>query len=352
MKLYLISTLCLILSVSMVADRVKIKRVLDSNLFETNAGQQIRLVNIEAPSISEPNPQTRALAFKIKRYAEDQFLHQSLDVEYIKSHDTPAGVQFMLMWKQYPLRRVDFNQRYLEQGYGKLVHHSIAPIPQKYLDAEQMAKSKKRGVWNQYWYTPPPPKRYAVRMLYGSGSYEKSEGTYHEALLSVHPFGPRRGSGVRFAILYGRYTQEYAAPQTGVTYYSANPYWFINGKYLGLEQGLLISRFPHSEGIKFIMLPSVRLKAGILNQAYVSLDFLTDMLYSLFSYGINLQYPHFKMWIGATPRLIADRQIIAIKTEYLIGKRVLLNLHGARYRNRYEAEDVFGWRFGFGYIFQ
>lgn len=192
MKLYLISTLCLILSVSMVADRVKIKRVLDSNLFETNAGQQIRLVNIEAPSISEPNPQTRALAFKIKRYAEDQFLHQSLDVEYIKSHDTPAGVQFVLMWKQYPLRRVDFNQRYLEQGYGKLVHHQLRPSHKNILMPSKW-RSQKRGVWNQYWYTPPPPKRYAVRMLYGSVAMKSEEPIMkrcYPSILSAHDAAP------------------------------------------------------------------------------------------------------------------------------------------------------------------
>ena len=91
------------------------------NLFEIKNGPKIRLANIDAPSKSDPNKKLASFAITIQKYAESQFLGQTLTVEFIHSHQNKSEPVPVHLFQKFPLKSVCYNKSYLERGYGKFV---------------------------------------------------------------------------------------------------------------------------------------------------------------------------------------------------------------------------------------
>ncbi len=345
-----------IVSLHLFAGEVVIRKILDSNLFELKGGQKIKLAYIDAPSITDPDPQIRAFARTVRRYAMKVLLRQSVEIEYVSDLDDPEGIRPVRLWKKYPLQTIDFIKKYLEQGFGKLAERPGLSIDPAYRKAGQKAREKQRGVWNPHLHEPAPPNIFATNLMVGLSEDDGADKPLvKEILLNTKLLTNRGGFGVRLTTAYGQYTREYSEPQNGVLYYILNFYGIISEKYVGFEPGIFYLHIPYERKYRNLVLPSARLKVGDLQKIYLSLDFLTD-LYSLFSIGMNVeshQSRYYKIWVGLTPISLVTsehRWSAAIKTEVGISERLLLRVQALRIDDRYDPTR-YGFRMGVGFRF-
>lgn len=207
-----------IFSLQLSAKSVAIRKILDSNLFEIEGGQKIKLAYIDVPSVMDSNPKNRSFARFVQRYAKAKLLNKSFEIEYIVSVEDTTDVRRVCMWKKYPMQTVDVIKEYLENGFGKLLQQTGLPVEEAYFAAAQKAKSGHRGVWNPNFYNLAPQNIYTTNLILGYGN-DNDGSPYNEILLNTKFFANDSEFGIQLLRMYGEYSLEYSKPQDGVLYY-------------------------------------------------------------------------------------------------------------------------------------
>ncbi len=129
------------------SQKVKIKKVLDSNLFELENGKLVKLAGIDVPNLNNKNPNLKIIASKAYLFAKDKLKRKSLDVVYLKNCIQNTSSAKVLFYRYYPLVTIDFTEEYLLHGFGKFVNNCNIPDTDKYIKAELKAKQEKKGLW-------------------------------------------------------------------------------------------------------------------------------------------------------------------------------------------------------------
>ncbi|MGE5351062.1 MAG: thermonuclease family protein [Acidobacteriota bacterium] len=130
------------------AQTVRIKTILDSNLFETFDGKIIKLAGVDAPAINHPAPYMRDVAERAYLYARSVFLNRHFSIAPLLPKDTTKNYELVFMQKDYPLGPVDYNREYLLEGFGRFTGHVPDEFYAGYKEAENEAIEKKNGIWN------------------------------------------------------------------------------------------------------------------------------------------------------------------------------------------------------------
>ena len=341
---------------STTADEVKITRVLDSNLFELKDGRRVRLAHVLSPSVSDSNRRMAALALQIKKYAEQQFVGEVVRIEFPVERQPDSEPLPVHIFQKFPLKTVWYNKVYLERGFGKFIEEADTTHRTELREVQQKAKKKKRGVWNEKLYRPAPPKLHARNILVGLGNSKDSEGFYREIVYVSEPLGNSNGLGFRVMCVFGRQAREYEGYRDALLFLAFYPFYSFNGRYFGFRIGNILIMPNNPEVPVYFASPNGQIKIGLLHKAYLSIDILTDLVYSPASIGINFlrEKPYRKLWIGITPGIM-DRTNIAFMLEFSINNKILIKLHGIYFRYLPEdgtniAENNFGLRLGLGYI--
>lgn len=129
------------------AQTVRIKTILDSNLFETFDGKIIKLAGVDAPSKNHPAPYMRDVAERACIYAKTAFLNRHFSVVPLLPKDTTKDYELVFMQKDYPLGPIDYNKEYLLEGFGRFTGRVPDAFFTVYNDAEQEARKKENGIW-------------------------------------------------------------------------------------------------------------------------------------------------------------------------------------------------------------
>lgn len=345
----------LLLSV-LSAEETRIKKVLDSNLFELKDGRIISLAYVDVPSVSDSNEKLGLLALNIKNYAENQFLGRNVIIQFDSLGDQNSEPIPVHLFQKFPFKTVCYNKLYLQKGFGKLVIESDTQPTSEYIRAEKEAKAKNRGLWEENLYMSKPLQMVIPSLIFGFGNYRSLNGPYQEALLFYQPLGP--GFGFRCGTIHAKEAIEFKGYKQAFVSTWFNPYWTINSKYFGIEPGLILFKSPDylipEISSDLFLLPNGSLRVGLINRLYLSFDFLTDLLYTPASWGVNFlnKEPYLKLWIGYTPAN-EEKNIISIGTEVLFLKRVLIKFEGVSYNyHMSDEEQTYGMRFGAGYLFR
>lgn len=136
-----------ILAAEHQAQTARIKRIVDSNLFETYDGRVIKLAGVDAPNSSHPDRYLKSVAEKAVIYAKSVFLNRHFDVIPVLPADTTKDYMLVFIRKDYPLGQVDYNKEYLSQGFGRFTGKVPVMYYNEYRKAEMEAQDKERGIW-------------------------------------------------------------------------------------------------------------------------------------------------------------------------------------------------------------
>ncbi|MCX6170426.1 MAG: thermonuclease family protein [Ignavibacteriales bacterium] len=123
--------------------------ILDSNLFELEDGRKIKLAGIDAPQLNNPIPLFAETAKQAITYHTETILKRRVVVQSISKADSNE-YEFVYLWLEYPLENLDFNQKFLERGFGKFINNVDSTKTASLMNAEKYAKENNEGIWEYY----------------------------------------------------------------------------------------------------------------------------------------------------------------------------------------------------------
>ncbi len=129
------------------AQKLKITKITDSNLFELEDGRLIKLAGVDAPNINNKNLKLQSVAVAAYNYAKSRFAGKKFDITFLANSASDTNYSLVYITKKYPLLFLDFTEEYLKKGYGKFINNVKSTDSTKYKTTEQKAKEDKNGIW-------------------------------------------------------------------------------------------------------------------------------------------------------------------------------------------------------------
>lgn len=148
MKTFLIFISAFIfLTINLPAQNKKIIKIIDSNLYMLEDSTLIKLAGVDAPSRNQTDEYLKELATDIYFYAYDNFLNRPLEIIYAGENEQYPGTKLVLLNKMFLLSKMNYNEYFLERGFGRFINNSNFINDSTYLSAETTAKENYMGIW-------------------------------------------------------------------------------------------------------------------------------------------------------------------------------------------------------------
>ncbi|KAA3610477.1 MAG: hypothetical protein D8M58_05300 [Calditrichaeota bacterium] len=126
---------------------VKIIEVLDANLFLTEDSLQIKMVNLNVPSINDLDSARSELAANIIKFARIQLEKRTSGfIPSYKNSCSDNSIQCGHLFRKYPLGDRNINTTYLENGYAVYLPCDTL-FMDEYREASERAIKNKKGTW-------------------------------------------------------------------------------------------------------------------------------------------------------------------------------------------------------------
>ncbi|MCB9207137.1 MAG: thermonuclease family protein [Ignavibacteriales bacterium] len=130
------------------AQKVRITKILDSNLFETSDSVKIKLAGVDVPNINHPNKQLREIGIEAFEYAKSNLINRPFDININQENFIDSSYYLVTLIRVFPLATKDYTEEYLTKGFGKYIYNLSELDSVKYMAAENEAKEDKDGIWN------------------------------------------------------------------------------------------------------------------------------------------------------------------------------------------------------------
>jgi len=149
MKLKIFFILLFLISISQkpFAQKSKVIKVIDSNLFQLEDSSFIKLAGVDVPNINNKNLRLQSVAVAAYNYAKSRFAGKKLKITFLENRSSDTSYSLVYITRKYPLLFLDFTKEYLQKGYGKFINNVKSTDSIKYKTAEQKAKEDKNGIW-------------------------------------------------------------------------------------------------------------------------------------------------------------------------------------------------------------
>lgn len=142
-----IMLLIFVIHASIIAQRVKIEKVHNTNLFELEDGTLITMAGVEIPSTNHPNAALSELAQEILDYEKINFTIGRIIVEYTCIANSQNEFKPVYISNRYLINTIDFNKLFLERGYAIFTNDVDSLHFQEYKNAELDARQSRKGIW-------------------------------------------------------------------------------------------------------------------------------------------------------------------------------------------------------------
>lgn len=362
--IHIIITGLLISPQSVLAQTTRVVKIVDSNLFQTEDGEFIRLANVTTPSIHDSNLVKHKFAAYIIKYAQKKLLSVDLHVEKVQMLMPVKSPQSVHLFYKFAIRTQWFNKIYLEKGFGKFTSTDDSLYFKKYKKAAQIAKKKKRGVWNTQLYKREY-QTYSIGFDLGMSTKNYSGDEAKDGLLGFTRYFKQSNLALRTGILknteesYGCCEcTEISDQQIFRKNYKA---FYFSCKYnyswqyieIGLGVNLFYQQGKYCDELTFppIPLPIASFRVGKLNQFYISGSFIEDFLLFadkepyLIGIGYSFKKKYAGIWIGRAGS--RTNWGYAGKLDFPINSEFVLTTQGSYF----PGKNDFCFRFGTRYFF-
>jgi endonuclease YncB( thermonuclease family) len=136
----------LIFAASLYPQKVKVTKVIDSNLFELSDGRIVKLAGIDVPMLSHPSKFFQSAARDAVDYSKINLLDRFVTVEAV-GNLSEKDSSLVMMYKNYLFNKVNVSTRFLLYGYGKFFNNVDDKWKAEFLDFQKSAIEEKRGIW-------------------------------------------------------------------------------------------------------------------------------------------------------------------------------------------------------------
>jgi len=263
---------------------IRIVKILDSNLFLSEDSLFIKLAEIKSPSLFSKDS---VIAKRIVKYANNNILKFSLSYLPINQKTTNDTLSIYL-FREYDLSTTCFNERYLEEGFGKYQRSRNLPINREYIEAEEEAQEDEVSIWEieQIDY----PRSHSVLFKYSNKHKEdKFDNTFTFNQFSYELYKQNKIFQFTISKLYTKYHTEESG--SNLVYFFV-PKIFFTKKYWGFNIGVNYISLINGEGPDSFLLPTGGINVGQINSFYAHFNFIDVDNMSFLSYGVTYKFQH------------------------------------------------------------
>jgi endonuclease YncB( thermonuclease family) len=297
---YILLIILLSLLLPLYAQKVKITKIIDTNLFEINKQDTIKLANLEIPSktIQDSLLQNFFLPYVLK-YEKKRLLMQYFIMKYADSSDSLKQVRSVYLYEKHLLSEDLVNEYMLSMGYAKYVPLKDSQEQKKCEQASLKAKGKEKGIWkkNIYYHRDLGPRKISIGYLWGHRS--DIDDSFKGFCISLKNEANRY---FYYDIAYSQFFYE------DLHYYEGTPRppdkintgdAFIklalagNAKYVGITGGLhlfILNYNNRGEMMYFPILPSIGLNIGLISKLYFSFKGVSVSQNRIYLFSISAHY--------------------------------------------------------------
>ncbi len=157
------------------ADKIKIIKVKDANLFITQNGTALSLSNVQTFSISDTDSCKRNFALKVYKSAERLLQGRTFQAEIEMQQDSSSRVH---IWKILPFSIKSINEIFLKNGWGLYIEAPRSDHSAKYRSAAKEASKGHYGIHDEPRFARQKPAPYAIWLSAGVGVGSYSRGSH------------------------------------------------------------------------------------------------------------------------------------------------------------------------------
>jgi len=377
-KLFSITFLILVISFlvnsSLFAQKVKITKIIDTNLFEINKQDTVKLANMDIPSktIKDSLLQKNFIPYVLK-YEYKQLHRKYFILEYADSSDSLQQVRAVYLYEKHPLSKELVNDDFLLKGYAKY-------IPVKDSDEQKMcemavlkARKSKKGIWNSGQYFRKDLGLRELSFHFGYGKIA-DDNTYTKYMVSFQN-EQNRSFSAKLQIAYYRnefldYPEyslegEHYLPENKVSNnLFANFELNANSEYVGLK---FLLRFFYTDannetGINFFpFIPGIGINIGKIRTAYLSFTLLPASHNGLYVMSLSAHYflplpfwsIHFYYYFNPEPIDESTREF-RLKLGFNLNNKIsfIFNVTNMTISENGPAKNYYSLDLGVGYLFR
>jgi len=351
------------------AQKVKITKIIDTNLFEINKQDTIKLANLDIPSkaINDSLLQTFFLP-RVLKYEKKQLLMRYFFIEYADSSDSLQSIRSVYLYEKHLLSKNLINEYMLSRGYARYVPLKDSEQQRKCEQAFLKAKEEKKGIWkeNEYYHRDLGPKELGICFNWGHryGIYD----SYKGFSISIKNEENRH---FYYDITYSQYFYK------DLHYYEDSPKppdkintgdAFIklalagNAKYVGITGALhlfLLNYNNPGEGLYYPILPSIGLNIGLISKLYFSVKGVSVSQNRIYLFSISAHYlfrsgfKSINIYYYWQEYLSYYKNETKVNVKYSFFKRLSLKLNASiiRFEDYSGSKNYFSGSIGIGYLF-
>ncbi len=273
---------------SLYGQKVEITKIIDTNLFEINKQDTVKLANLQIPSKMDSDSLLKANVIPyVLQYEYKRLLRKYFIMRYADKTDSLSRYRLVYLYVKHPFTKDFINEEILLKGYGKFIPLKDSEAQIKCEKAALKARKSKKGIWNppKYFHSDLGMKELSFQFGYGHGNFD-GEKNYSRYMLSYRNEQNRFFSAI-LQIAYFRYDyMEYpeAVPEDDDYIYTVkkvnnnlllvNTEINANGKYIGLKflLRLNIVRKKDEDFQYFPFMPGIGVNLGDIKNIYMSLE--------------------------------------------------------------------------------
>ena len=287
----------------LIAQRVKITKIIDTNLFEINNQDTVKLANVEIPSKTTTDSLLREYFIPdVLKYEKKHLLRKYFIIEYADRSDSLHRIRAVYLYKKHLLSKDLVNDEFLLKGYGKYIPLIDSEQQEKCEAAEIKAKEKNRGIWKEGKYFHEDLGMRGVFFDFGYGRIGENH-SYTKYMVSFQN-EQNRVFSAKIEISYYRrefldypeyyFDGEYFPPQKKVgNDLLINTEINGNSKYIGLKflLRLYYSNLDSESSLRYIpFLPGIGLNIGEIRKIYASITILPTSHNRLYLMSLSAHY--------------------------------------------------------------
>lgn len=131
-----------------VGQSYNISKIIETNLFELDNGQKVKLYGLYIPTRQDTNVTLSILAEKIFQWENNNLLVGNISVEILgRSED---GIDLVAIYKHYPLFvKKNIANDFLSNGYAALIQNMNKNYQNDLIEYQEEAQKSKLGIWEK-----------------------------------------------------------------------------------------------------------------------------------------------------------------------------------------------------------
>lgn len=318
---------------------IEIVNIIDTNLFLSKNGQFVKLANVETVPISADDSN---LSKKIFKYAEKMLKNQPL--KYIETQQKfPGDTLFVHLYQRFFVPNKCFNIKYLKEGFGKYANTGDGNDIETYVAAEQYARSRNRGIWENQLVTgiPNPDDAYSIHFRYSNSMRERGgDRPFRVFNLNYDDFSGKHRLRLNFSSIFNRHT----ANSVDDVIVSAR--FYNRRKGAAVDFGLVYAHQFTGEARGKILFPVVGFEYGDLDKMYTSFHILDEILLTGLTWGMNFRFNNPISVLTVGQSFGTDKWMPFAKLKFSLADVLVIDFQG-----KYHFGKKYGsFTFGFGTI--